>query len=515
MKTAKISNWTLKKGESAFLYWISSPKTNENGSRMVTTYFQKENKKFVSFDVSWGDLPLLLMGYYYMDGKIAGISNALQEFEITSESITSQRISNARNAIPLELYSLQAAKISFEEKCLVLYTDKMKYIIPCIELIRAIYGVTPFYLETLLSTEGLESFARYTKHSQKDLDVRFFENFPVEIFVNNTLLEEFVFLTQTQEIREWREFVYSQFRPGEKIQANFPKLQGITMHGYGMRYKNNTVLLLNIRFNNVSFPFEEVSFEHPDYREGIQVSSLNKNRYILDPNSSNEDIPLSGEALTSKNQRAQIVEGPNTAKQFRNSMKIKRKKAEGEKHNSKKIFIEKKQEELFSTQVRTNGGKAQPIEIQPQAVGENIKPEEGFEDFCKVMQRIQQFSNVTDFKIGFEDLPRNLSILDMPTGKKRKYAVVSFMFNGKEIGILEICNVEFSIATMIFFAKDIKKAVLIAMDILRNSNGHWCKELIKKAEKESGDIKFSTLKHFKNRTVEKWVELVCKIVISI
>lgn len=289
--------WPFEKDEKVLLYWISSPWTDSviTGMRYVKAYFRRADSSYRSVVYPWGNLPLLLIGFYYQNGSILERNPELKKFFFQNDWIKEQHIENAKDVIPLKTYSLSDAKISFEEKCISLLVGKKNYIIPCIEMVRVIYGMTPFFIESLLSTDGLSSFARFSINRDNCLNVDFYRNYPIELFRRDQFLSAFVFLTQNKVICDWRENVYSAGGINSKIVASYPDLRGASIVGYGLPCVYDKVLLLNISISGLTQTYEKVEFTHPAYIEAKNLTDRSRIRYVKGEGAVEENIILSSE----------------------------------------------------------------------------------------------------------------------------------------------------------------------------------------------------------------------------
>lgn len=506
--------WPFEKDEKVLLYWISSPWTDSiiTGMCFVKVYFQRADASYKSVIYPWGNVSLLLMGYYYQNGRILDRNVELKRFTFKNDWIKEQHVENAKDVIPLKTYSLSDAKISFEEKCISLSVGNKNYIIPCIEMARAIYGMTPFFMETLLSTDGLSSFACFSVNYGRSLNVDFYRSYPIELFRRDQFLDAFVFLTQNKVISDWREIVYSQNSGNNKMVVPYPELKGASIVGYGVPCVYNKVLLLNISISGLNQPYEKVEFTHPEYVEPKNPTDKNRIRYINREGGLDENILLSGEETANKNRMAKIVSGAEASLLFPKISYIERKKTAGDKHDTKKVFIDYERQERFTTGPRVGNAIATPVESETieREVTKVLEP--GFEEFGKVIRKISKFRGVTNFSCDFYVLPDAIPIPNMSDGTKRKYALVKFEYYHREVCIIEICNVGFAISMLIVCGNDAEKNALFVLKSLEVSNGHWNKTSLFVISENSKIEKVSTLKHFESRTTHKWVELIINVI---
>lgn len=514
MGGVNFESWPFNKDEKVLLYWISSPWTDSNGRgmRYVKAYFKRADNSFEEVIYPWGNMPLLLIGFYYQNRRILERNPMLLEYRFSNESINEQHIHNAKDIIPLKIYSLSGAKIAFEEKCISLKVGNTTYIIPCMEMIRAIYGMTSFFMESLLSTDSLSSFAKFSLSDENTLNVDFFSDFPFELFEKKSFLSAFVYLTQTKKICDWRDTIYSQNGLSEKMIAPYPKLEGVSIVGYGLECYNK-VLLLNINLLGLKQPYKNVKFTHPAYIDPQNPVKKSRTHYIKGESDVSEDIILADDEAADKNKRAKTISIDDISLQFPQISVIKKIKAVGDKHETKSVFIDKSREDFYSTGPRLGNAEATPIEMELLGSEEIAILEPGFEEFGRVLKKISKSQRISNFACEIFELPNLIPIPNMPDGSKRKYALVKFDFHREEVCIIEICGVGFAISTLVVCGTNAEKEANIVLRSLEKTNGHWHKDDISRSAKAKG-IRISTLRHFDGRSANQWAALIISLIVK-
>ncbi len=155
--TYKLSYRTIKENETVTLYWITSPVTDiASGAKTMTVFF-KAGKEIIPVEMPWGSLPLMKIGCDYRDGRMISKGAWPAQGELVIKNNRNARIAKAYDCIPANLYSLLDAspKAGFE-KCYCFQNNGVTYVIPCIELVRALYGDKRFFVDRILTSDGLE-----------------------------------------------------------------------------------------------------------------------------------------------------------------------------------------------------------------------------------------------------------------------------------------------------------------------------------------------------------------------
>lgn len=270
------------------------------------------------------------------------------------------------------------------------------------------------------------------------------------------------------------------------------------------------ILLLNISILGLKQLYEKVEFTHPAYIEPQNPTDKSRIHYVKGEDNTEENVVLSSEEAANKNRRAKIISATEASLQFPQISHIERRKIAGDKHETKKVFINKTRQEMFSTGPRVGDADATPVEMELIETEETVILEPGFETFGKVITKISKLRGTTNFSCHFFTLPDVIPIPDMQDGSKRKYALVKFEYYGKRVCITEICGVDFAISTLVVCGVDAEKGACKILKSLEGTNGHWNKNIIVMLSNMSKETRIMTLRHFDGRSVDKWTELIMK-----
>lgn len=242
-----MNNWPFGENEAAKIYWISSPYRNFKGDMMVNVTLEL-NRKFKNIERAWGELAFLGTGLVCQRNYVRNVPSTLDRYELQCTNIKKQELMMS-NQIPKNLFCTEKYKIYTNDCCTKLTANGITYIIPCVEIVRAIAGTNPFFLNKLLTSDSLTDFSSCSINNNvisMELCNIGPHKFPSALRTKYMIREYTNFLFNS-ELHRWWEAVNADFLSALnlKIKAKIPMLEGSTITGQGIR-NENIVLLLHI-----------------------------------------------------------------------------------------------------------------------------------------------------------------------------------------------------------------------------------------------------------------------------
>lgn len=504
MNDCIITPWPFKNDETATLFWINSPYTAKNGAKMVRIYLNTDST-MVPFDLPWGCLPLLKIGYRYLNGRIFDEGVGLSTGSFSLKNINKPKIKNAYDSIYKRFYSFNNASPCGFEKCISFYVGNNRFIIPCIELVRAVFANKSFYANRLISSAGLNELTTSEQIGNNHIHIDFSSDFPREL-LKDQFIEEYIWLKYTPEIYSCWESVYSNLVVTKHIEVQMPSLLGAVIKYKGLSYRNQT-LILNIQLRNLRFPFESYSYSHP-YRTETSGPATSERVKYLGPNGS-DNLPLDSRAITTKKNGTLLIFDDEVSKHFINPPKlIKTPQLSHEGFKAKKIYIEK-QMPIFSMQDNTGDGRALPVDLLSPNNVQPVASDSDFIEFCSALNQIKKTSGVMSLDVLYISIPGDSKFSIMVDGRRRRLAVAkALLSHGQTLSIIEACNMDgWELSTLTILSnEDGKMIVNQILEKLIVANGHWSKSWFI----DSSAVRFKPIKHY-DRDPIHWAELMLKI----
>lgn len=157
--------WPFEKGYKTTIHWVKSPilKKSPDSQRqwMAEVLVKGENEKIKEVAVSWGMLPSLRIGMTVIDGKIDTKETFTKScsYDLQLPEDAKYSIGYAIDLIPFKLFTLHTKSI-FYERCFLFQSGKKKIIVPCVELIRFVFGLNKWLTQSLMEVDSLSSYVQ-------------------------------------------------------------------------------------------------------------------------------------------------------------------------------------------------------------------------------------------------------------------------------------------------------------------------------------------------------------------
>lgn len=511
MESLQFKKWPFQENERIKVHWFRSPYRVENKEWVLDIILQREDQSIKKkATIPFGSLPWLRLGQYIVDGK------PLRESEghiknIQMLNVDEGSIKPAVQCIPKNLYLLQYPK-NYDENCWsVTYKDKL-FVIPCIEIARALLAPSRFLANALIDPVGLQYLIDEVEEHGRELILKLNDSIP-KSYVTKNLINHFIWLMYNEKANDtWHHFYKSLYNPEDslqqgnsKVQVNMP-LSGTCSLKVRCREVGNVILVLEIvEASGLYHPFKKVTVEHGGkkviklYENDEKATkntktSTDKKEGVLDDSLS----PSLNEKITShvkvQSTKLKFTTKPNV--EILDSDKVATKRVGTDAEN-----IEKTTSNIVTTVQASRGGKVKPVEFESLEVEFETK-DSGLEDFMNAVRYLVMNNDVKVLDVQVADLPGDSGISFVAEHVRRKFMYVLLkMDDEREVLVIEMGRPDYkSISTLVVvpkyneaFGSVHKRLVWRVIQSLIENRGSWNREQLK----QDRIYNFSFMKHTK------------------
>ncbi len=297
--------------------------------------------------------------------------------------------------------------------------------------------------------------------------------------------------------------MYNEFVSTKRIIADIPFDNAEILSYRGIR-SGNIILILHAEFNNLSFPFDSITYSHPDIMAVDREAGAGKTRSVGTEHP--DEITLPDGSDTAK-QGGTIFISEEPSKNFRfPPNKIEKIVSSVTKRKASSNVYVKKEALEYTMQGKTGTGRRISVDLLPEDTIEPVDRDEDFVEFCNAIGRIPYISKVASLDIEYGFFSGNTSFATMHGRGQRKYALAAIIFSsGDSLSIVEACNTDgWSLSTMrIRSSGDTQAFAMQMIDKLNTSEGHWDKDWYS----HLAGATYLPLKHYNHRSADRWAEL--------
>ena len=400
----RIKNAWLQEHDGAYLYWVSSPWRGDSDN-MVTCVFRADSESKPIFR-PWGELPLLRMGYLYKDGMPVSLRSDCSSFLFTSSQIKRAEFKTARDCLPAKDYPLNPYHSpALYDQCLVCYTEREIYVIPCVEIVRAVAGVSSFLINRLLSGSSLSDYASIEEEDHKINFSPYSSGnaYPAAMRKPDLIIEYVNFCCQPEMANWWKSIqnAYLAFSTDRqyRIKTGFPKSSSLVIRGHGYRF-GSIVFLPSIELANLPIVKKEISFDNPSEKSANDPSKPGQT--ILRDESPNKDLGIDGGSKNSSISESIPINGDRFS--FRPKI-IHVSRGNGESRNRTKTIPQEKESITVSMEDVLPGSSLPHFETVPDVCDDPTPPldsKPGFHSICKAIDRLHQQGVIHDVKLKYD-----------------------------------------------------------------------------------------------------------------
>ena len=503
MSTYRMAEWPFDRNEIVTVYWVTSPDRAGKTAR-TKVYFQVNRTGIlVPVEMAWGMLPDLRIGSKFQGGELLSIFPEKANYEIVASRVENQKIKNAADCIPTKLYSLHKIHQLCSEKCVEFEYQKKRFVIPCIELVRAIYAHNTVLAYQIISTGGIENLIDISSWSANG-DTISFDFLNKTERVNRALAQSIAILYGFSDLKNGFASVYTNYTKHRRIIAEIPAVQMLRLCCYGSE-KDGIVFLSAIEHVKTPCPYKEIQYGP----ETAKKETTDLAGFVPDPKTPEKPVIAPADVSAKYGHASRIeIEGHGLETYY--PIRVSRKKQEktGAGHGTRKIDVPGP--DAVSVNEQVGRGELPFACLTPE--GENepegeklIFPDKGhFNLFHNALMALTKNYGFQIESFYYDCLPlgKSISILSNGNGR-REYNCVEIRANKKRWIIIELdLSDGLSLSTVLIRSEENKEELVQQlMNKLMVANGHWLEFCF------DGRDRYERLDHYKNRTPERWAEL--------
>jgi len=499
MKKMIFPQWPFPKGSKTTIHWIMSPvlKTDKDSQRqwMLNVAVKDESGAIQFVPAQWGMITCLKIGMEVIDGKIDTKQESVngRPYEVNLENDGCYHINGAVYSITRNTYILKEKPL-FDELCFVFKSGKKKIVVPCIELIRFVFGLNKWLAQCLME---LDAFSNYVQGSISEEKIRleFTSNVSVSAIRKEKVLQT---ISQCLFNNQWSNAWTSVFArrinkgtsdsyipidmiPPKSLYVNSQwNIIGIKQNEYYFVYEIKDIVF------NEPYPFNEIRYSHPKLlfspkKEGRRI----KKGIHIKENSKGENY-VDQTPASPKNTKSPVnIEVKPTGILYPNPVLIQAEYIENPSGTGQRIAPAIQTNNVKTTLLSFNAeaslGQVQAAEF---VSWDDIKsPIPGFESFFLAITELKKIVNaIVEVSYTSGVAPETSPLTQFNEGDK--YILVKCTHPLINAYILEVEQIKnLGLSTLIFSSE--KEVMETVNDLLKNylsKNRSWRKNTFKKYE---------------------------------
>lgn len=506
-----FNEWPFEKDEVVAVYWITSPvKEISSGSVMCFVYFRNETySEPLPVRTQWGNVPALWIGRRFMNGIAIDATLPQTPITIRVSSISEAKTVVAADpkSLPLGLYSLYKNSKMCREYCEVFLLNRMRYIIPCIELARALYMYDSMFTNQLIADGGLEEMLVISswRVQGKNLDFDFSPTYKGRL--TREFAAFFASIYGVAEMKAGWESTYVDFIKSGRIKTAIPPIPELILKCSGITKGNATLITAICPPVNVPFirAYKNINFGPGNpARDGLNE----KSDRIFESKTEPEEIDIGSPGVSAKHGSSVTAYAGLSERPYLNSPNVNRKKLSSTSMNGAKKIESPSGSSIYTTDDRTGVGKYPFVDLEPKQSYTPIDIDPDFSKFCEALNELPKKLDINSISVSYAALPDGKSISRLRNTQPRKYAVANICtlgFGNWLVIEIYIKDGHYISTLLLRCDKDAKSMTEAMIGKFMAAGGHWVKSCL-----DSDVVKY--LDHYKGRSPDRWAYLMaCKI----
>ena len=499
-RVVKISNWPFKKGIKAQLIWIGEP-FQQDKKWMIKVYFRAENvTKEVTLD--WATIHSLSLNKLYQDGKLNRPENPLGSKQV---ELNFTGIKARYNEKP---WTILGTNIKTKSKTFSFKANNNFYIVPIIEVIRAVLAPDRFMLNNIMNLDNWENYFTY-EIVNLDLNIDFTSEYDKQLLAEDYRIIHLAWILGNSElIKMIRDISNSvSFLGGQFLKYDF-LLSDLKIRAR-IEEKGNSVLIQEIiAVREKAINVNNINYYHPSLEKTTEDSSKSKIREFFNIKTSGDrELTTDADGATAESEMLQTnairhdyLKLPSINK-VTTGRTIKR---AGRDEKTKKIFS-------TDTGLRTTGdvgGEDVLKGLEFNNISDvNVKGE--LEEFLEMLKILRRRPSIESIEVIIDYLPkvkgyRFARLNDNST--RRRYAIAKIrMNNGLIHSLIEVEREDKSLSMLLLKSDNNKidwnriyNELLIG---LVTESGKWSKAVSEKIQQKG--IVIIRNRHLRNSFTER------------
>ena len=502
MNNFKMAGWPFDENEIVTLHWITSPERVNKTARIKVFFKVDRTDDLIPVEMAWGMLPELRIGSKFKGGKPLGMVPEKANYEIVASKVENQMILDAARCIPTTLFNLHKNYQLCSEKCVLFMYQKKQFVIPCMELVRAIYAHNTQLANQIISTGGIENLINTASWIVNGKTVSFdFLNYSVG--TNKALAQSIAILYGVEEFKNGFDSVYTNYTSNRKIAAEIPAVQKLRLDCCGIE-NERTVFLTTIKRVNTPCPFDEILYGP----ETIKKETIKLPVYVPDPKTPEKPEIASADVSAKQGRASQIeIEGRGFETYYPVCVSRKKQEKTGTGNSTRRIGVPGPDTVSVNEQVGRGelpfASLTPSCEYEPEGEKLVFPDKEHFKCFQNALMILNKYHGFQVKSLSYDSLPSGKSISTLSNGDGREYACAEISTDKNRWIIIELdLSDGLSISTVFIRNSENKKELVQRLlNKLMDANGHWAKSCF------AGIDRYERLDHYNNRTPERWAEL--------
>ena len=488
----RFRNWPFAPNEIVTLHWLRSPyHVGSKKQWQMRAVFRREDGTLRDVAVPWGALPALCLGLPFSDGKHVREHPYGDTRRIHFDSSPKVGLCGARQ-IPRD-YPLRN-HVNLAERCVFIRNRNEVIIVPCLEVIRAYFGLNRMMTAELLRPDSFNGVCSTTlRDGEVHLD---FSDKVAPHSVSSDLVAQRIALIHfaPEFDAAWKQVWGSaaprggadirQGEPAHPLQVMPPVLAGSTWDIRGKTFGPITLVLeiKGIIFGGRS-PISQVSYSHPrinDY-EGEGGGGTGGTWTVEEP----VEVSIAPQPKPPKDLTApRMVRSRFTPANFAEPIPVEKLKQtlQGGNGGSRPSGVRHKPVPSAEVTFYEEAGVGELPAAEFVSVGSRANLSPCFKNL------FDAFKCINDVKLDVHEgeAPEGCLLPSLPktSGNPRPYVVVSVLFSGRRFFLLEVDGQnDHGLSTLLFLLSPDELSVAVFSErILKEgiaAGGHWDREKLK------------------------------------
>lgn len=481
-KKLKLDNWPFEKGKKAKLVWIGEP-FKQNNKWMLDTYFY-DGETTAKIIQDWANLYFLSIDKYYMDGdlrsgELVDNEGVMETININLSGITPRYIENK--------WSILKSHYKSKSKTFNFWKDNVLYIIPIIEIVRAVLAPNTFMLNAILYNDTWEDYFTYEINDGK-LYIHFTSQYK-RSYLKSEYYNHLAWIISNEEILKMcNDIGYNMFSKGEFV-FDF-NINNFNITARTKKNKHGFTVMEILKVNRKEIKVDELMIYHPSFEQREKTNEAKLRTYTY-ANNKDDDRTIESSVDGAKDYDERINEElivqeyisvPAVKKEKEHSGKLRT----NEDNDTKKYIIYDDNSRTLSSE----GGIKKVSGIEVSAIDETIVTIE-LNDFINALEIIKDNTNIEFLEYYILDLPLGSKFSYLSHSVERRKCIIAkiMKYNKKEYILLEVERENKKLSTLL---------------LNNNSSIKWkelCVEILAGLIKESGSWRNEILEYLKKKGV--------------
>ncbi|WP_044894237.1 Tn7-like element transposition protein TnsE [Bacillus alveayuensis] len=512
--TVQIKSWPFQE-RIVKLLWFGNVHMKQRTWRINIAFEDRNKLKWI--DVPIGLFPVLRIGQYYSEGQPLHTQKDGVIDYVRIKNLRDGQLNDALTGCRPCNYYLYADPECLSQKLLTYSINGIRYHIPQVELIRALYAKYQFLANSMLRPGGLEFLIKDMMVKSNYIYLAFFDEIPQKLVSDKQFITHFTWLYSVRTVKESFESIYSKvysqavqtgknLSKGHPLIMELPDIGPLNFQYRGKKVGQDVLIYEILGLDGISVNVTQIDYTHRSFKKIKRVSKPRKKLISKTPKEETYEVDREELQNTKQDTNQPVNDHDMTRMKFDYIPAIRRLKQGERKVNSGDTYIVKKGRggshvRQGSVNETVLGGKIQPLEFNTLELAHDLKGH-GLDDFFKMIQYLQENYHHLSISMSTVYLPPGRKYSWLPDGRRRICAVVKVMQRDKQpFYVLEVGRADNKpLSTLLLKIQgttDRQEEIIqtIIKGLVYNS-GNWNSKQLEK-------LNYIKLKH-SSKTVDVW-----------